>query len=78
MNTDVFNFRLEKAEATGTETFHAKVVLADDKTAYVGSSNMTKWSFQYSLELGLLVTGRAASRIAQIVDAAVAVSAKVA
>jgi len=78
LGVEVFNFRLEKGEASGTETFHAKVVLADDTKAYVGSSNMNKWSFQYSLELGLLVSGKAASRISQIVDAATKVSMRLA
>jgi phosphatidylserine/phosphatidylglycerophosphate/cardiolipin synthase-like enzyme len=52
--------RLDRPEATGYETFHAKVLLADDDEAYVGSANMTKWSFEQSLELGVLVRGRAA------------------
>lgn len=77
LGVETFNFRLEKAEASGMETFHAKVVLADDAKAYVGSSNMNKWSFQYSLELGLLVSGKAARRIAQVVDAVMKVSTRV-
>ncbi|MBI3525966.1 MAG: hypothetical protein HY066_15845 [Betaproteobacteria bacterium] len=77
LGVETFNFRLEKAEASGMETFHAKVVLADDEKAYVGSSNMNKWSFQYSLELGLLVSGKAARRIAQVVDAVMKVSTRV-
>lgn len=70
----VLNFRLDRPDSTGNETFHAKVVLADDASAYVGSSNMHKWSFEYSLELGLHVRGRAASRIADILRAVRAVS----
>jgi len=70
----VLNFRLERTDATGNETFHAKVVLADDMSAYVGSSNMHKWSFEYSLELGLHVRGRAAVRIAHILCAIRAIS----
>ena len=65
----VLNFKLEKPGTSGTETFHAKVVLADDMAAYVGSSNMNQWSFQYSLELGLFVQGKAASRIAGVMRA---------
>jgi hypothetical protein len=70
----VYNFRLEKLEAVGHETFHAKVVLSDRHSAYVGSSNMNEWSFKYSLELGLLVRGAAAARIADIVDAVISVA----
>jgi phosphatidylserine/phosphatidylglycerophosphate/cardiolipin synthase-like enzyme len=52
-------------------------VLADNRTAYVGSSNMTKWSFEYSLELGLKVSGKAADRLADIVDAILTVSERI-
>lgn len=70
----VLNFRLDRSDAPGNETFHAKVVLADDTAAYVGSSNMNQWSFEYSLELGLYVRGRAAARIAAVLQAVRAVS----
>lgn len=76
LDVETFNFRLEKDGCPGMETFHSKVALADDAKAYVGSSNMNKWSFQYSLELGLLVSGKAAKRIGQVVDAAIKVSAR--
>jgi phosphatidylserine/phosphatidylglycerophosphate/cardiolipin synthase-like enzyme len=65
----VLNFRIDRPDGSGNETFHAKVVLADGASAYVGSSNMHKWSFDYSLELGLYVLGRAAARIADILRA---------
>jgi phosphatidylserine/phosphatidylglycerophosphate/cardiolipin synthase-like enzyme len=71
---EVLNFRLDRPEAPGNETFHAKVVLADDVSAYVGSSNMNQWSFEYSLELGLFVRGKAAARIATLLQAVRAVS----
>lgn len=70
----VLNFRLDRPDASGNETFHAKVVLADNASAYVGSSKMHKWSFEYSLELGLYVRGRAARRITDILRAVRAVS----
>lgn len=70
----VLNFRIERPDAMGNETFHAKVVLADSNSAYVGSSNMLKWSFEYSLELGLYVRGKAAGRISDILRAVRAVS----
>lgn len=71
----VFNFRRERLTG-GNETFHAKVVLADD-TCYVGSFNMTRWSMQYSLELGLASKGAAARRIGEILDAIIDVSERV-
>lgn len=74
LGVTILNFRLDRPDVPGNETFHAKVVLADDAAAYVGSSNMNRWSFEYSLELGLYVRGRAASRIAKLLHAVRAVS----
>lgn len=76
LGVQVFNFRIDKVDSSGNETFHAKVVLADATAAYVGSSNMHKWSFEYSLELGLYVRGKAASRIADVLDAVRSVSTR--
>jgi len=50
----------------GYETFHAKVVLSDDDLAYVGSANMTFYQ-RNSMELGVVVDGRAAATIATVV-----------
>lgn len=74
LGVQVRSLRLDRPDATGYETFHAKVLLADDDEAYVGSANMTKWSFEQSLELGVLVRGRAARTIARVVDAVESVS----
>jgi hypothetical protein len=52
----------------GFETFHAKVALADNGLAYVGSANMTMFS-RHSMELGILVEGRAARVVANVVRA---------
>jgi hypothetical protein len=76
LHVEVYGYWLEK-EGPGNETFHAKLVLADNRTAYIGSSNMTKWSFEYSLELGLKVSGKAADRLADIVDAILTVSERI-
>lgn len=73
MGVESYGYWLEK-EGPGNETFHAKVVLADDAIAYVGSSNMTHWSFNYSLELGLKVSGQAAGRLGDVVNAIINVS----
>jgi hypothetical protein len=71
----LFEFRLAKGKGLH-ETFHAKVVVADDNRCYVGSSNMTNWSFNYSLELGYYVEGQAAKRTAEIINAVIAVSVR--
>ncbi len=52
----------------GYETFHAKVVIADGDTAYVGSANMTVYA-RHSMELGIIVEGRTARAVASIVRA---------
>ena len=52
--------------AGGFETFHAKVLLADQDLAYVGSANMTVFA-PHSMELGILVDGRAARVIANVI-----------
>jgi hypothetical protein len=53
--------------------FHAKVALADSDLAYVGSANMTMFS-RHSMELGVLVEGRAARVVANVVRAVTKVS----
>jgi len=74
LDIHVFDFRLSRHDKADTETFHAKVVRVDDAECYVGSSNMTKWSFDYSLELGVLVNGHSGERVSQVIDAVLMVS----
>ncbi len=69
----VMDYRLER-DGGGFETFHAKVVLADRNWAYVGSTNMNQWSLAYSMELGVSLKGRAAGRIARVIDAVTQIS----
>jgi len=77
LGVQVLDFRISRDEAGEHETFHAKVVRIDEHECYVGSSNMTQWSFNYSLELGFLVRGEAGRRVSQILDAVHSVSVKV-
>jgi len=64
----VMNYGLQRAGG-GRESFHAKVILADDRLAYVGSANVTGWSLDYSMELGVVLDGQAAAEIGEVVDA---------
>lgn len=57
----------------GFETFHAKVVIADHDLAYVGSANMTRFE-RRSMELGILIDGKAAKVVASVVRAVEMVS----
>lgn len=78
LGVNVYDFRIPRPDRPENETFHAKVVLVDDWECYAGSSNMTKWSFEYSLELGFHVRGVAAASVARLVDAVMAVSTRIA
>jgi len=68
--TGVFDycFAAEQAVADIGETFHAKVVLADGISAYVGSANLLRRSRHSNLECGILVDGPAALAVAMLVD----------
>ena len=78
LGVKIFDFRISREDRNENETFHAKVVRIDDNECYVGSSNMTQWSFNYSLELGFLVRGEAGRRVSRILDAVLSVSDAVA
>lgn len=72
----VFDFRLPRPAKSETETFHAKVARVDDHECYLGSSNMTRWSFSYSLELGFHVAGAAGNQVSRVIDAVLEVSSR--
>jgi RHH-type transcriptional regulator, rel operon repressor / antitoxin RelB len=64
MQVSVRDYHLSHATGAGRalpiETFHAKLIVADDMLAYVGSANLLSSSEGLSLETGLLVEGAAA------------------
>lgn len=66
----VFNYSIPRMEG-GRETFHAKVVLCDRSSAYLGSSNITSASLEHSMEMGVVIQGRAASDVAEVIDAVI-------
>lgn len=66
----VMNYGLPRL-AGGRESFHAKVILADGWRAYVGSANLTGASFDYSMELGVVLEGRAAAEVDNVVGAVI-------
>lgn len=68
IGVEVFDYALTRENANGYETFHAKVVLADRAMAYVGSSNMNKASLEHSMEMGVVVEGKAAQHISRVLD----------
>lgn len=71
----VFNYSIARMEG-GRETFHAKAVLCDRSTAYLGSSNVTAASLEHSMEMGVVLEGRAAFGVAEVIDAVLAAATK--
>ncbi len=65
----VLNYSLPRLPGPSRETFHAKVMLADSAVAYVGSANLTSASRDYSMEMGVVVKGRAAYEISVVIEA---------
>jgi phosphatidylserine/phosphatidylglycerophosphate/cardiolipin synthase-like enzyme len=78
MQVSVRDYHLSHADSDKRtlpiETFHAKIAIADDTLAYVGSANLLSSSEGLSLESGLLVEGGAASQVARLVDAVLRVA----
>lgn len=74
--TGVFDYAFpndDNGAALG-ETFHAKVVLADGVSAYVGSANLLWRSREANLECGILVDGPAALAVSVLVDTVLVVA----
>ncbi|MFT3721328.1 phospholipase D-like domain-containing protein [Pseudorhodoferax sp.] len=69
----VFNYSIPRRDG-GRETFHAKAVLCDCGIAYLGSSNVTAASLEHSMEMGVVLQGRAATGVAEVIDAVLAAS----
>jgi phosphatidylserine/phosphatidylglycerophosphate/cardiolipin synthase-like enzyme len=68
MGVVIYDFSLPREGETMLETFHAKAVCADNSMVYVGSSNMNVYSREHSMELGVIVKGITAVRLAAILD----------
>ena len=56
------------------ETFHAKILLADNDKAYIGSANMTRWSRDFSMECGVILKGPAVKPVATLIEAIIKIS----
>lgn len=71
----VFNYSIARVDG-GRETFHAKAVLCDRSAAYLGSSNVTAASLENSMEMGVVLEGRSAAGVAEVIDAVLAASTR--
>lgn len=47
---------------------HAKVLVADKRTAVIGSANLTAWAFERNLECGVVVSGDQARRVHEHIE----------
>lgn len=72
LNVCFFDYHLPHPPSSGRalpiETFHAKLLLADENLAYVGSANVLGLGNGTSLEAGFLVDGRGAAQVARLID----------
>jgi PLD-like domain len=73
-----YEYALPAALPSGRETFHAKVVLADDSAFYIGSSNLMGSALERSLECGVIVHGESARHLYSVLDAVRTVSTRAA
>jgi phosphatidylserine/phosphatidylglycerophosphate/cardiolipin synthase-like enzyme len=73
----VYNYSIPRSSGFGRETFHAKVVVADRRHAYVGSSNVTAASLDHSMEMGVTLEGKAVAEVAEVIDAVLLASTRV-
>lgn len=69
LNIAIYEYALPSALPSGRETFHAKVIVADDCAYYVGSSNFMASALGRSLECGVIVNGQSARQLFNVVDA---------
>ena len=76
-NVSVFDYAIRRENSDWMETFHAKAILADDSYAYIGSSNMDRYSLDNSLELGVFLTGDSVLIIKELMDGIISISHKV-
>jgi phosphatidylserine/phosphatidylglycerophosphate/cardiolipin synthase-like enzyme len=69
LNVAVYEYAIPSSLPSGRETFHAKVILADESTFYVGSSNLLGSALERSLECGVLVHGESARQLHVVLQA---------
>jgi hypothetical protein len=75
LGVEAYDYTIE-ADGGFFETFHAKVALADNELAYVGSANMTVFA-RHSMDLGFLVEGRSARVVANVLRAVIKISSAI-
>lgn len=69
MGVLVYEYALPSTLPSGRETFHAKVVLADEDLFYIGSSNFMGSALDRSFECGVIVKGAVAKELSSVLKA---------
>jgi phosphatidylserine/phosphatidylglycerophosphate/cardiolipin synthase-like enzyme len=69
LRAEVYEYARPSALPSGRETFHAKMVLADGVSCYIGSCNLMGSALDRSLECGVLVTGKTAEYCSRLLEA---------
>jgi phosphatidylserine/phosphatidylglycerophosphate/cardiolipin synthase-like enzyme len=69
LGVSVYEYALPSMLPSGRETFHAKVVLADASSFYVGSSNFMGSALDRSFECGVIVSGETARQLRSVLTA---------
>jgi hypothetical protein len=69
LGVNVYEYALPSPLPSGRETFHAKIILADQAAYYVGSSNFMASALDRSLECGVIVHGHSAKELRNVVEA---------
>ena len=69
LGLSVYEYALPSQLPSGRETFHAKVVLADAASFYVGSSNFMGSALDRSFECGVVVGGDSARQLRYVLTA---------
>lgn len=69
LGVSLYEYALPSLLPSGRETFHAKVVLADASSFYVGSSNFMGSALDRSFECGVIVHGETARQLRYVLAA---------
>jgi phosphatidylserine/phosphatidylglycerophosphate/cardiolipin synthase-like enzyme len=69
LGVSIYEYALPSLLPSGRETFHAKVVLADASSFYVGSSNFMGSALDRSFECGVIVRGETARQLRYVLEA---------
>lgn len=68
------DYSLEREASAMLETFHAKVILADNNYCYLGSSNLDRFSIENSMELGALIRGDSVKLLKNLLNIVISIS----